>query len=510
MEPAQIARDGERRVSTDFRNKRVTVMGLGRFGGGVGVSRWLAAQGAIVTVTDKEPAEKLEESIAALMQERPREEFPAQQRGRMHTTGAQNALSHAALDPLLAEYWRDRFRFRLGEHVEQDFREADLVVVNPAVPPRSPLLKIAEQAGVPITTEINLFLERCPARCIGVTGTVGKSTTVAMIAHVLSQLIGQDRVWLGGNIGRCLLEELPRIQPDHWVVLELSSFQLFRTPAIRWRPEIAVITNLAPNHLDWHETFEHYAQAKLNLVRYQRPGQGALVIGDEPELKRLVETSGAAARDAYCFGERNGTPYFFKRGVGSDAPTLLRDQKLQVPGRHNRINAAAATAVARIVGIDSSKAQQSLSAFEGLPNRLKRVAQVGGVSYYDDSKSTTPEAALTAMAAFEQQPLVLILGGYDKGADLAELCRAAAQRARFVACVGQTGPRVCEQVEGAGGQARFFENFDDAVRACCDAAKPGDAVLLSPGCASWGMFTDYRERGQRFSGLVQSWRTQTT
>lgn len=448
--------------------RRVTVMGLGTFGGGVGVTRWLARQGARVLVTDTQPAEKLAESVESV-------------RGFAH-------------------------QLRLGEHVESDFRETDLVVVNPAVPERSPFLQAARQAGVPITTEINLFVERCPARTVGVTGSVGKSTVTAMIGHVLRECGAAPAVWVGGNLGVSLLDDLPRMTPADVVVLELSSFQLERTPLVRWSPEIAVLTNIAPNHLDWHGTFAAYLAAKLNLVRFQDPSRDAFVLRDDPQLRSAVEA---------LLGDLSGV-WRFRADCGAAAAVIQEtaavecdtrrlawpDLRPRVPGAHNLENAAAALTVASILGVDDSAAAAAMSSFESLDHRLQWVGEHEGVTYYNDSKSTTPEAAITAMNAFDCG-LILIFGGYDKGIDLSPAAAAAARRARFVACIGQTGRRMTELVRANGGSAEYLESLPEAFESCRRAAEPGDVVLLSPACASWGMFRDYRERGEAFAGLFR-------
>jgi UDP-N-acetylmuramoylalanine--D-glutamate ligase len=457
-------------MQNDWQGKRVVVMGLGRFGGGVGVTRWLAAAGAKVLVTDQAPAEKLSESLAE--------------------------LASCSIE------------LRLGGHDERDFRSADVVVVNPAVPPASPFLQTAQRAGVPITTEMNLFLERCPAACIGITGSVGKSTTTAMIGHVLERTLRDQRIWVGGNLGISLLDALPRIGRSDRVVLELSSFQLERIAAIRWRPRIAVITNLAPNHLDWHGSMDAYAAAKLNLLRFQDRSKDTVIIGDSDALAACVRGLIGPAAPIWRYGIRDGSPGAWRESPGDrrDATSSAAGDggirwpglHLATPGRHNLQNAAAALTVAHLLGVPASEAMGVIATFEGLPHRLQRVAVRDGVSYVNDSKSTTPEAAVTAMDAIDG-PLLMIMGGYDKGIDLSPASRAAARRARFVACIGQTGATVAEQIRLAGGSAEVFTDLAGAVEACRRQARAGETVLLSPACASWDMFEDYRARGDEFA-----------
>lgn len=457
-------------MSENLRHKRVTVMGLGSFGGGVGVSRWLAAQGARVTITDLADETKLANSL-------------------------REVAGSAA-------------RLVLGRHDEADFRDADLVVANPAVPDSSQFLTAAREVGVPITTEINLFVERCRATCVGVTGSVGKSTTTAMVDHVLREAGGR-KVWMGGNIGASLLDDLPSISQRDIVVLELSSFQLHRTPAVRWSPQIAAVTNIVPNHLDWHGTLDAYLHDKLNIFAFQESA-GEVIVGDSAPLIEAV----AQRRNTHphTFWRTGLTPEQTPIAAPVGAAPAAKDRaplrwdalELAIPGRHNRENAAVALAIAHLLGVDSDVAQRAIGSFAGLPHRLQRVAVRDGVTYYNDSKSTTPEAAITAIRAFgDQTPLLLILGGYDKHIDLAPAAVLAARRARFAACIGQTGPTMARLVREAGGCAEVIDSFESAVAECRRRATAGDVVLLSPACASWGMFTDYRERGDTFARLVR-------
>ncbi len=445
----------------NWKDRRVTVMGLGRFGGGVGVTRWLAQNGARVLATDNAAPDKLQ--------------------------------------PALEQVGDIDVELRLGEHRESDFRNTDLVVVSPAVPDSNKYLQAARDAGVEITTEINLFVERCPARCVGITGSVGKSTITAMIGHVLERTLPDRRVWVGGNVGVSLLENLTEMRRDDLVVLELSSFQLARTPAVRWSPHVAVITNISPNHLDWHGDFAAYVAAKLEIIRFQDPTRDAVVIGDHENLRAELQRARGNIADVWRYGLDNDTPI----AIRDDQRVRWEPVQLAILGRHNRENAAAALTVAQALGVGAEQASAALATFAGLEHRLQRVGVRDGVSYYNDSKSTTPEAAITAMNAIDG-PLLIILGGYDKGSDLTAAAEVAARRTRFAACIGKTGPTFVEAIRNAGGQAELFADLPAAVVACRARAKPGDAVLLSPACASWDMFPDYRVRGDEFARLART------
>lgn len=460
----------------DVAGKRVVVMGLGRFGGGLGVTRWLAERGADVLVTDLEPVERLAGSVEGL---------------RDLTDRGVVAL-------------------RLGEHAVSDFTGADLIVANPAVPRpwENPYLCAAEGAGVPITTEIGLTIgslgEEARSRTIGITGSVGKSTTTAMIHAALSQAPSPPHslapdIRLGGNIGGSLLADQRPITERTRVILELSSFQLYwleRSPPFvgGWSPHVALVTNIAPNHLDWHGDFDHYQQSKRFLLAHQRPGDYAL-------LGRSVESWSSGTP---------GTPVFPDRSAWEGA--------LLLPGAHNRLNASAALAACRACDPETDPAVfiRAIAEYPGLPHRLQLVAQrtlpAGGapVRFYNDSKSTTPEAALTALEALATMPgsswerIHLIAGGYDKGADLSPIA-VLAERLGGLYTIGATGAAIAASVPHAA-RARCLEcgTLDRAVEAATNRLQPGDCLLLSPGCASWDQFVNFEARGEMFLRLVGS------
>lgn len=428
----------------DPRGRRVTVMGLGRFGGGVGVVRWLAASGAEVLVTDALPAERLGGSVAALAD-----------------------LVEAGL-----------VRLRLGEHREEDFDRCDVLVANPAVPRpwENRFIRRAADSGAVLTTEIGLVIERLPnrRRVIGVTGSAGKSTTAALVAEGLRAC--GVRTHLGGNIGGSLLGEVDRIGPEDAVVLELSSAMLHWIEG--WSPGVALVTNLAPNHLDWHGSFEHYAASKERLTAGQRPGDAA-VLG--PGLGAWPTAPGVRARRV--------EPGACVEGMA-------------IPGRHNGLNAAMAleAVLALTPGANADAPAGAMRAFCGLPHRLCLLGERGGLRWYDDSKSTTPESTALALAAFAERDELgrvhLIAGGYDKGADLSPIARRAPEL-RGLWCIGATGPALAD----AAG-AHIAGTLERAVREIERAARPGDIVLLSPGCASWDQFDNFEQRGRAFAALA--------
>lgn len=429
----------------ELAGRRVTVMGLGRFGGGVGAVNYLLRQGAIVTVTDLLPESALAQSLAQL---------------RPAATG--------------------QLQLQLGRHDERDFREADLVVVNPAVKPGNPFVATALACGVPVTSELNLFWERQRGQIIAVTGTVGKSTTSALIAHMLRS-DSNGRVRLGGNIGTSLLSEVDQIEPEDWTILEVSSFQLELLAPLCPRPEIGVITNFFPNHLDWHGSVEHYRQAKQRLIAHLSPGQFFVTpVGGEP-----VNWSTDGQRMLVDVDDSLGFTWSWSR---------------QLPGRHNRQNVALALAACSdCLGLDRSRCMESLTTFEPLPHRLELIGEHLGRSIYNDSKATTPEAAIEALNAFAS-PIRLIAGGADKGVSLGEMAKEIIQRAASASLIGATADLLASQILEIDASFPVARHATLAAAANCEwlRSDSGDVVLLSPGCASFGEFQNYEERGLRF------------
>ncbi len=468
-----------------LRGKKVLVMGLGLHGGGLGVTRFLLREGAEVTVTDLRTADELAPSLQALEGE-----------------------------PV---------RLVLGEHRAEDFIQADLVVRNPAVPRDSPFLQLARAHGIPIEMEMTLFFALCPGRILGVTGTKGKSTTTALLGEILRRRFPDTVV--AGNIRISALEALWAIGPRTPVVLELSSWQLEGLGERGFSPELAVVTNLYPDHLNRYPSWESYVEDKRQIYRHQRPNDVVILNAEDPEVRSFardvpgrvgwfgleLQTSGGAVRTA------DGTVL----PLGSGAATIREEQivwidtegntervceasRIRVAGRHNRANVLAATAAAALFGIDPETIAEGIASFHGLADRLEWVAEIGGVTFRNDTTSTNPASTIAALEATEGG-IVLIAGGADKGLDYEEMARAAAQRTRAVALLEGTAADKLERALRAAG-ARLLGRFNDmrsAVRAAAAAAQPGDTVLLSPGCASFGLFRHEFERGERFREAVR-------
>ena len=493
-------------MSRDFKGKRVTVLGLGVLSGGVASARYFAARGADVTVTDLLPAEALRKSIDALAP------WPV--------------------------------RYVLGEHREEDITGADLVVVGPAVRDDSPYLRLARDRGVPLTTEMNLVFETCRRPVIGITGSNGKTTTTRLLG-ALHQAVDPETL-VGGNIGRAVLNELEDSASP--VILELSSFQLHRLAWIRRSPGLAVVTNLSPNHLDWHGTFDAYEQSKRHIVHYQSPEDMVVLNADDERLRKWasfcpgrvawfsmegpVET-GCYVRDGQVVfrdgaGERDGSGargaskaggVSTERGPAAERAICPVDA-LRLPGPHNLANLLAAVTAACLGGIPPSVIRSTVEAFRGVEHRLEEVAVFDGVRYFNDSACTTPASTVTALRAFDA-PVVLIAGGYDKGTAFDDMAEEIVRRARAVVLIGATADAIETAIGEAGGAGTAdvdpadvytdaakppviarAETLDDAVRKSAGLARPGDVVVLSPACASYDMFTNFEERGQRFKEAV--------
>ena len=416
-------------------------MGLGSFGGGAGAVRHLCALGCDVLVTDMAPAEKLTSSLEAI----------------------RDLVDSGAVT------------LRLGEHNVSDFTTCDLLVANPAVklPWENRFVRAAQAAGVRVTTEIGLVIDALPESCkvVAVTGSSGKSTTSAMI-HAGLKSAGVNAL-LGGNIGGSLLGQ--DITENATVVLELSSAMLWwlAQPGCTERTrflDVALITNITPNHVDWHGSVEHYTQSKLNIAQMLKDS-GMLLVGPN------VDTD-------------------HERAQRLELITSLPE--LATPGAHNRVNASAALAACEALGVDRERTLASIAEFAGLPHRLELVRTHKGVRWYNDSKSTTPEATRLALEALRPARVHLIVGGSDKGVDLAPIADLVRQSAALY-CIGQTGETIARLagIEPVG-------TLSEAVRLAASNAKEGEAVVLSPGCASFDQFRSFEDRGNQFRDLVHS------
>ncbi len=455
---------------TDWRDTRVLVMGLGSFGGGLGVARWLAHVGARVTVTDLRPAEALAPAL--------------------------EALADCDVECVL------------GRHREVDFERAEVVVVNPAVAPAHPLLERARRAGARLTSEIELTLRALEAEVVCVTGTQGKSST----CHLLAGLVrgAGRRAHLGGNLGGSLLEALDVIAADDVVVLELSSYQLAalndpRSAGARVRA--VALTNILPDHLERHGGIEGYAQAKLRILELIA-GDGDLVVpADDARLAGLRAPAGrtvvvdrrpplVAQQGANDAAHLTVGP----RGFELAGERLAELTDLVLPGDFQRANAGIALALARLLGLPASRLAPALRGVRGLPHRFEDLGIHAGREVHDNAVSTTPEstgAALEALA-LRSSGCTWLAGGRKKDQDYTELARIAARTAGRVILFGEAATELETLLAPTGLSVRCVRSVNEAVRTGFALTPVGGAILFSPACSSFDAYPNFRARAEDF------------
>lgn len=395
-------------------------------------------------------------------------------------------------------------RLRLGEAYLEGL-DQDVIFRTPGLHPGHPALEAARARGAEVTSEMELFFRLCPCRLIGVTGSDGKTTTTTIIAELL-KAAGKS-VYVGGNIGRPLLPDVDGMEPGDIAVLELSSFQLM---TMEQSPDIAVITNLAPNHLDVHKSMEEYIAAKKNIFTHQGPG-GLLVLNADNGI-----TSGFApeARGRVTLFSRRTEPekgVFVKDGaiwVRNDMherPVLCLENIL-LPGEHNVENYMAA--IAALDGLVPDQVVRDFAAkFAGVEHRIELVRTLRGVRYYNDSIASSPSRTIAGLRSFKEKVL-LIAGGYDKHIPFDVLGPEVVEHVKALFLTGDTAPKIRAAVEASPGYRpdalpiQEYSSFDGAVLAACQAAQSGDVVILSPACASFDKFKNFMERGAAFKKII--------
>ena len=386
----------------------------------------------------------------------------------------------------------------LGRHDVEHIRRAVAVVASPGVPPDAPPLAAARAAGVPIVAELDLGFQALRGTgCIAVSGTNGKTTVTALVAHLLEA--GGVRAAAVGNIGRPLTDLALAGDRYHWLAVEVSSFQLHDSP--HFAPDIGVLTNLAPDHLDRYASVAAYYADKQLLFRNATDRAAWVLNGDDPAVLELAQ--GAKGR-RMLFSVRGRAEAWYDAPSGAlrlGDVELLRRRELKLLGDHNVANALAAALAAHAAGVAPAQLGAGLRSFHGLPHRLEPVREVGGVLWINDSKATNIASTVVAVAALDR-PFVLLLGGRHKGEPYTRLAPLLAGRCRLVVAYGEAAPLIERDLGGTVPLERGA-GFTDVVARARRAASPGDAVLLSPACSSFDMFTDYEERGATFRKLVE-------
>jgi UDP-N-acetylmuramoylalanine--D-glutamate ligase len=410
------------------------IIGLGR--SGVALARFLASRGVTPRICDVKPREQVEQFIPPLP---------------------------------------DNVQLVLGGYDRRALKDCTAVYASPGVPWDAELLALARERGLPVSSEIDLFFRVCPAPIVGVTGTNGKTTTTALIGQVLAA--GERPVIVGGNIGETVLDRLEEITPWHWVVLELSSFQLESIE--KPRPVMAVVLNVTPDHLDRHGDFDSYVNAKARILEFQQHRDYAVLNGRDEVCRRLAQRTRA---HVIWFDRHQPVP------------------PMPIPGRHNLENALAAAAVGRIAGLEDDQINGAIARFPGVEHRLEFVGEWEGVAWYNDSKATNPDAGKVALQAFEK-PIVLIAGGYGGGFDLDDWVDEIKVHCRAVVLIGASAPELGKRLAGHV-PVRMAESLEQAVELAAGLAASGSVVLLSPGYKSFDMFKDFEDRGRQFKVLA--------
>ena len=443
--------------------QRAVVIGLAR--SGMACARALSAEGWSVLVVDRKDDATLRERAASLPQ---------------------------------------GVEVRLGPYPDDVAAGADMVCPSPGVPWEAPELAHARSLGIPVRSEMDLVFRRCPAPIAGITGTNGKTTTTALTGAVIGA--GGRRVHVGGNIGEPMLDRLRDVQPDDWVVLELSSFQIESVEDPRCR--LAAVLNVTPDHLDRHGTFEAYAAAKRRLVEHADPG-GVVVLGADDEVARSMAVASAAPvlmagldiDMADGTTVRDGDIVVVRDGAGTP---LMPVRDVPLFGEHNLLNVLVALALGHAAGVEPAAMAGAVRGFRAVHHRLEPVLESDGVLWIDDSKATNVDAAVKALRAFPDRPIVWIGGGQTKGVGPEDLAREVAERARHAVLNGDTGPEVDVALAKLGYASRsLVGTLREAVQAAHEIARPGDVVLLAPGYTSWDQFDDYEQRGRVFAELAR-------
>jgi UDP-N-acetylmuramoylalanine--D-glutamate ligase len=448
------------RPGINLQGKRVLVVGLARTG--LATSLFSAGQGAIVTATDEKPESELSEAAAKLR------------------------AAGVVLE--------------LGAHRPAPFLEQDLIVVSPGVPAKLPALEHARARHIPVWSEIELAWRFLRGKLIAITGSNGKTTTTSLVGHILET--ARIPTLVGGNIGVPLLSRVEFSTDSTVTVAEVSSFQLETIDL--FRPDIAVLLNITPDHLDRHASFEEYERAKLRMFENQLERDFAVLNADDQEVARRLP----ARPQVYWFSrqKRVAAGTFLRdnqiifRSEGAETVLLRRDE-IPLRGEHNVENVLAACSAAALAGADPAAIAAGVRSFAGVEHRLEFVAEIAGVKFYNDSKATNVDATLKAVEAFPRS-LLIILGGKDKGGDFALLREPLKQRARLALLVGSAAEKIAVQLSDAVPLERAG-TLDRAVQVAFERARPGDTVLLAPACASFDQFENYEHRGRVFKKLVE-------
>ena len=444
----------------DVKGKRVLVVGLGK--SGIASALFLADRGARVEVSDTKSEEELHHEIPQLLD-----------RG---------------------------IGVEAGFHGERTFTEQQLIVISPGVPYDVPQLVQARQAGIPVIGELELAARYLKGQIIAITGSNGKTTTTALTGEIIAA--GAKKTLVGGNIGTPAISFVDEATDDTWIVLEVSSFQLETIQT--FRPKIAMVLNVTPDHLDRHHTFEIYASAKARVFENQTATDYTLLNADDATCAAMA----AQTRAAVCWISRQHPVErgAFVRGDnivwidGGHEQPIVPISEIGLKGAHNLENVLAGVCAGMLAGVAPPDIRRAVANFKAVEHRLEFVAAVRGVAYYNDSKATNVDATIKALESFPGR-IHLILGGKDKGSDYSVLNQLLAERVKRVYTIGAAAAKIESQIKGA--PVVSSGTIDNAVRKAAETATDGDIVLLAPACASFDQFMSYEHRGRVFKDLVK-------
>jgi len=458
-------------MSRNWQDQRVLVIGAARQG--LALARYLCGKGALVTLNDQNPPEKM-------------------------------GAAREALAGLPVEWV-------LGGHPLELLNRMDWVCISGGVPLTMPIVAEASRRGLPLTNDSQIFMDAVPCPVAAITGSAGKTTTTTLVGRMATAAArSQSRVWVGGNIGLPLIDQVDQIGVDDLVVLELASFQL---ELMTRSPQVAAVLNITPNHLDRHGTMEAYTQAKANILRYQTRGDTAVLGNDDAGAWGLrgltrgkVVSFGWQRPDLGWAGAFRGEDTLYYTD-GHSVQKLMAVEEIELRGAHHILNVLAACAVSLACGMPVEALRAGVAGFGGVPHRLELVREWRGVRWINDSIATAPERAMAAVRAFSE-PIVLMLGGRDKDLPWSDLARLIHERVDHVVIFGEAAGKIAQAIGPARSGERPYsvevcEGLQAAMEAAGRVAQPGDVVLLSPGGTSYDEFKDFEERGERFRLWVQ-------
>ncbi|MFA4016004.1 MAG: hypothetical protein RUDDFDWM_001105 [Candidatus Fervidibacterota bacterium] len=450
---------------SELKGKRIGIVGLGETGSAL--ARKLLSWGAEVIAVDAKPLEQLKK----------REEI--------------EKLSRSGLKVIT------------GKDEAEELYKCDMVVISPGVRPDKPFILSLRRNGVKVTGEVELAYALCKGRIIAITGTNGKTTTTTLTHHILSHC--KINAFLVGNIGEPAISIVDLTDENTWLVMEVSSFQLMTCE--NFRPHIGVITNIAEDHLDWHTSADEYLLAKAKMIEKQQDEDFSVLNIDDDGVQKVL---GVGKGKRVFFGFNNTIAHVAPDGeeivaripyVGLDKVSLFNLSDFKMPGKHNLLNAMAASTAALLVGAPADGIREAISSFKGVPHRLELIGEFNGVRFINDSAATTPHATLHALLSVNP-PVIWIGGGLSKNLNFGLLTEALRERVKRAILIGLSKDELCCVLKALNIPFEVAETLSEAVMSALRTAKPGDTVLFSPACASLDMFEDYKQRGEQFKAIV--------